>query len=53
MIVEENTLATMDTLGALMEQARFDHPEKVNTYSTLLDERLDYSKILVSLGIEN
>ena len=51
MIVEDDTLTTMASLGALMENARFDHPDKVKKYAELLDEHLDYPKLLDSLGV--
>ncbi len=47
-IVDTNTLETMDRLSPLQELARFDHPEKLERAKILVSENLCVEKLAVS-----
>ncbi len=45
-MVEKDTLQTMDDVGKLQSEVSFDHPEKLERMSSLIDSSVDL-KILV------
>ncbi|MCH8205813.1 MAG: phosphotransacetylase family protein [Chloroflexi bacterium] len=51
MVVETDTLETMDAVGSLVDRARFDHPLKLERYGELLEEHADLPGLLGLLGI--
>ena len=50
-IVEPGTLDTMDSLAALVDTARFDHPQKLAAFARLLEERADLPALWSRLGL--
>ena len=50
-IVEPGTLDTMDSLAALTDVARFDHPRKLAAFARLLEERADLAALWSRLGL--
>ena len=48
-MVSEGTLATMDNLNTLMETSRFDHPAKLERFSSLMREHIDIEAISKAL----
>ncbi len=51
-IVEPGTLDTMDALAALADAARFDHPQKLEAFARLLEERADLPSLWSRLGLQ-
>ncbi len=50
-VVEADTLATMDALNSVYKRARFDHPAKLARFSELLDEHMDLGALYATLGV--
>ena len=50
-IVEPGTLDTMDALAALVDAARFDHPQKLAAFARLLEERADLPALYARMGL--
>ena len=50
-VVETDTLETMDSVSTLVEGARFDHPLKLSRFAELLDEYVDVASLLSSAGL--
>lgn len=48
-IVQTDTLDTMDALNALIDNSRFDHPRKLQRFTALLKDRLDLEPLLAAL----
>ena len=51
LLVESDTIITMETLSTVQERARFDHPAKLERYAELLERHLDVSAIYAGLGL--
>jgi BioD-like phosphotransacetylase family protein len=51
MVVDTDTIATMDALNTLTERALFDHPRKLERYIQLVEECVDLDPITAALGI--
>ena len=51
MVVETDTLSTMEALGGLSDRARFDHPLKLGRYGELLERQVDIGALLGGLGV--
>lgn len=51
MVVETNTLQTMDILNTLMDNTKFDHISKLLEFSQLLDSHLDLPNLYRNIGI--
>ena len=51
MVVDTDTLTTMDALNTLMDGARFDHPLKLERLASLVESHLDIPALLNSLGV--
>lgn len=49
-VVQSDTLTTMDRLDSLVGGSRFDHPLKLERCAALLEERLDLPRLLRALG---
>ena len=52
MIVETDTLGTMEAANTLMDRVRFDHPLKLSRYGELLDRHVDLPALLSAMGLE-
>ncbi|MCH7787711.1 MAG: phosphotransacetylase family protein [Chloroflexi bacterium] len=52
-VVESDTLATMDAMNGLLDRARFDHPRKLTRFTELLEQHIDLPVIFQSLGLES
>ena len=52
MIVETDTLSTMEAANTLMDRVRFDHPLKLSRYGELLERHVDLPALLSALGLE-
>ena len=52
MVVETDTIATMDALNTLLERTLFDHPRKLERFVQLVQESVDLGPIKLALGIE-
>lgn len=52
MVVETDTLTTMEALSGLVDRARFDHPLKLDRYGELLEQHVDIGALLGGLGVE-
>ena len=52
MIVETDTLSTMDAANTLMDRARFDHPLKLSRYAELLDRHVDLPALFSAMGLK-
>ncbi len=52
MVVQADTIATMDAMNNLMERALFDHPLKLERFVGLVEERVDLAQITAALGLE-
>jgi BioD-like phosphotransacetylase family protein len=50
-VVEPDTLTTMDLLNTLQDGAQFDHPAKVERLGQLLTEHLDLPAVYAGLGL--
>ncbi len=50
MVVDSDTLTTMDTLNTLMDGARFDHPLKLERLAELVEAHLDIPALLGTLN---
>jgi BioD-like phosphotransacetylase family protein len=50
-VVETDTLGTMEALNGLMDSARFDHSLKLARYSELADEHIDLPALYDALGL--
>ena len=48
-IVQTDTLDTMDALNALIDSSRFDHPLKLERFTALLTRHLDIETLLAAL----
>ena len=51
-VVESDTLETMNRLGTLMECAQFDHPVKLGRFVEMVEEHLDLPALFGALGLE-
>ncbi len=49
-VVETDTIETMEALNGLMDSARFDHPLKLARYSELAEEHIDLPALYGALG---
>ena len=52
MVVETDTLTTMDALGPVMAGARFDHPLKLARFAELLEEHVNLEPLWDALGVD-
>ena len=52
MVVEADTLGTMDALNTLAEGARFDHPAKLERFAELVEQHLDLPALFGALGLD-
>ncbi len=50
MVVDTDTLATMDALNTLIDRARFDHPLKLERLAGLVESHLDIPALLSTLS---
>ncbi len=50
-IVDTDTLDTMKALRTLQERVRFDHPDKMERFGTLLRENVDLGPVFERLGV--
>jgi BioD-like phosphotransacetylase family protein len=50
-VVEPDTLSTMDALGTVSSRASFDHPSKLERFGELLEEHVDLAAIYAGLGL--
>ena len=50
-VVEPDTLTTMDLLNTLQDGAQFDHPAKVERLAQLLTEHVDLPAVYAGLGL--
>ena len=50
MVVDTDTLTTMDALNTLMDGARFDHPLKLERLAALVESHLDVPALLSTLS---
>ena len=50
-VVDADTLSTMDALNTLADRARFDHPAKLDRGSELLREHVDLKALYAGLGV--
>lgn len=48
-IVETDTLDTMDRLDTLIDGSRFDHPRKLERFAALLTEHLDLPRLIAAI----
>lgn len=48
-IVQTDTLDTMDALNALIDSSRFDHPLKLERFTSLLTQHLDLETLLTAI----
>ena len=48
-IVETDTLDTMDKLDTLIDGSRFDHPRKLERFAALLTEHLDMPRLIAAI----
>lgn len=48
-IVQTDTLDTMDALNALIDSSRFDHPRKLERFTSLLTRHLDIETLLAAI----
>ena len=51
-VVQTDTLTTMDLLNTVLDGARFDHPAKLERLSELLREHVDLEAIYAALGLD-
>ena len=51
-VVDADTLATMEALNTVTEKARFDHPAKLSRFGELVKEHVDLDAIYAGLGLE-
>lgn len=51
LVVETDTLATMNALDTLMDRARFDHPRKLSRFAELLDQHVDLQALCRAVGL--
>ena len=51
-VVETDTLATMDALASLMDGARFDHPLKLSRFAELVQTHVDLRALYSDLELE-
>ena len=49
-VVQTDTLQTMEALNGLVDSARFDHPLKLARYTELADEHIDLPALFGALG---
>jgi len=52
MVVQTDTLDTMEALNSLMGRARFDHPLKLSRYGELVGQHVDLPALFGVLGLE-
>jgi BioD-like phosphotransacetylase family protein len=50
-VVEPDTLTTMDSVSSIVDGARFDHPAKLDRFAELLREHVEIDAILPGLGL--
>jgi BioD-like phosphotransacetylase family protein len=50
-VVDADTIGTMDSIATLQEGARFDHPAKLERYAALLDQHVDITAVRAALGL--
>ena len=50
-VVDADTLSTMDALNTLSDRARFDHPAKLDRSAELLREHVDLKALYAGLGV--
>ena len=51
MVVESDTLSTMDAVSALGDGARFDRPAKLDAFGGLLSRHVDLAPLYDGLGL--
>ncbi len=51
-VVETDTISTMDMLGEFIDIAQFDHHKKLERYGDLLEQHVDLTSLLSRLGLE-
>ena len=51
-VVETDTLTTMDTLSSLLDRARFDHPFKLDRFAELVQNHVDLEALYRDLELE-
>ena len=51
MVVNTDTLETMDALNDLINKARFDHPRKLDRLVDLIEENVDTEALLAGIGV--
>lgn len=52
MVVETDTLTTMDAMSSVIAGARFDHPRKLARFGELLEEHVDLAQVWRGLGVD-
>ena len=50
-VAPSDTMTTMDSLAALMEGSRFDHPAKLSRYAELLEDGLNLEALFDAAGV--
>lgn len=51
-VVDTDTLTTMESLDSLLPDVKFDHPEKLDRFKELLNTNVDMPSIYAALGME-
>ena len=51
MVVETDTLGTMEAVNTLVDRARFDHPLKLSRFAELLEQHVDLPALFSGLGL--
>ncbi len=52
-VVESDTLATMNAVNGLLDKARFDHHRKLTRFTELLEQHINLPALFQSLGLES
>ena len=53
LVVQTDTLSTMDALNSLMARARFDHPLKLDRFTELVEGHLDLEALFSAIGLQS
>ena len=51
MVVETDTLTTMEALNTLIDRARFDHPAKLSRFGELVEQHVDLGALFTALAL--
>ena len=53
LVVDSDTLTTMDSLNTVQERARFDHPLKLQRFAELVQSNLDTAGLYAAVGMQD